>query len=70
MGQNIDRTLNKSGTITSYINLSIEIDGRTMDLQLLVTRLGNQRSILGFSWLNEHNPDIDWKTGEFKWWTL
>ena len=70
MGRNIDRTLNKSGTITSYINLSIEIDGRTMDLQLLVTRLGNQRSILGFPWLNDHNLDIDWKTGEFKWRTL
>ena len=41
-----------------------------MDLQLLVTGLGNQRIILGFPWLNEHNPEIDWKTGEFKWWTL
>ena len=41
-----------------------------MDLQLLVTGLGSQRIILGFPWLNEHNPDIDWKTGEFKWWTL
>ena len=67
---NIDGTLNKSRTITSYINLSVEIDGQAMDLQLLVTRLGSQRIILGFPWLNKHNPDINWKTGEFKWQTL
>ena len=70
MAQNIDGTLNKSRTITSYIDLFVEIDGQTMDLQLLITGLGNQRIILGFPWLNEHNLDINWKTGEFKWWTL
>ena len=67
MAWNIDGTLNKTGTITSFVDLSVEIDGRTMDLQLLVTGLGSQRIILGFPWLNEHNPDINWKTGEFKW---
>ena len=56
--------------ITSYVNLSVEIDRQTMDLQLLVTGLGGQRIILGFPWLNEHNPDINWRTGEFKWQTL
>ena len=67
MARNIDGTLNKSGTITLCVDISVEIDGRTMDLQLLVTGLGSQRIILGFPWLNEHNPDINWKTGEFKW---
>ena len=70
MARNIDGTLNKSGTITLCVDISVEIDGRTMDLQLLVTGLGSQRIILGFPWLNKHNPDIDWKTGEFKWRTL
>ena len=27
MAQNVDRTLNKSGTITSHVNLTMEIDG-------------------------------------------
>ena len=70
MARNIDGTLNKTRTITSYIDLRMEIDGRIMDEQLLVTGLGNQRIILGFLWLNEYNPDINWKTGEFKWRTL
>ena len=67
MARNIDGTLNKTGTITSYVDLTMKIDGRIMDIQLLVTGLGNQRIILGFTWLNECNPDINWKTGEFKW---
>ena len=70
MVRNIDGTLNKTRTITSYIDLRMEIDGQIMDEQLLVTGLGNQRIILGFLWLNEYNPDINWKTGEFKWRTL
>ena len=56
--------------ITSYVNLMMEIDGKLTDTRLLVTGLGSQRIILGFPWLNEHNPDIDWKTGVFKWRTL
>ena len=70
MVRNVDGTLNKSRMITSYVNLSVEINGQTMNLQLLVTGLGGQRVILGFPWLNEYNPDINWKTGEFKWQTL
>ena len=67
MARNVDGTLNKTGTITSYVNLTVKIDGRVTDIQLLVTVLGNQRIILGFPWLNKCNPDINWKTGEFKW---
>ena len=67
MAKNIDGTLNKTGMITSYVDLMVKIDGRIMDIQLLVTGLGNQRIILGFPWLNKCNPDINWRTGEFKW---
>ena len=67
MARNVDGTLNKTGTITSYVDLAVKIDGRIMDIQLLVTGLGNQKIILGFPWLNKHNSDINWKTGEFKW---
>ena len=67
MAKNIDRTLNKTGTITSYVDLTVKIDRQIIDIQLLVTGLGNQRIILRFPWLNECNPDINWRTGEFKW---
>ena len=68
--RNVDRTINKTGTINAYVDLMMEIDGKTMNVQLLVMGLGSQKIILGFPWLNEHNPDIDWKTGTFKWRTL
>ena len=64
---NMDGTKNKRGTIKTYVNLDLEINGRKTSTDLLVTELGKERIILGFSWLYEHNPDINWKTGEFSW---
>jgi hypothetical protein len=29
-----------------------------------VTRLGKQNLILGHTWLKEHNPEVDWRTGK------
>ena len=64
---NVDGTKNKQGTIKYYVNLNLEINGRKMTTKLLVTGLGKERIILGFPWLQEQNPDINWKTGEFSW---
>jgi hypothetical protein len=64
---NVDGTENKRGTIKTYVKLDLEINGRTTATELLVTGLGKERIILGFPWLSEHNPDINWKTGEFSW---
>jgi hypothetical protein len=65
MAYNVDGTKNKRGTITSFVKLKIKINERQMNLRLLVTGLGKQKIILGFPWLNEHNPDINWRTGKF-----
>ena len=43
------------------------VDGRTLNTRLLITELGQQKIILGYPWLQEHNPDIDWQTGKFNW---
>ena len=34
---------------------------------LLITGLGKQKMILGFPWLQKHNPIINWQIGTFKW---
>ena len=65
--RNVDGTENKKGRITSFVQLDLTINGRTTTTQLMVTGLGKQKIILGFPWLNEHNPNIDWKTGRFTW---
>ena len=33
----------------------------------MVTGLGKQKIILGFTWLNKHNPIIDWRNGKIEW---
>ena len=48
----------------NYI-LTVKINERQMDLWLLVTGLGKQRIILGFSWLNKNNPNITGKLAKF-----
>jgi hypothetical protein len=67
IARNVDGTENKHGKITSFVDLLLEIGGRTTNTRLLVTGLGKQKIILGFPWLNEHNPDINWGTGNFSW---
>ena len=67
IAQNVDGTRNKKGEITSFVNLDLIINRRTKRTKLLITRLGRQKIILGFPWLREQNPDINWQTGEFKW---
>ena len=53
--------------IKYYVNLNLEINGRKTTMELLATGLGKERIILGFPWLQEQNPDINWKTGKFSW---
>ena len=60
---NIDGTLNKKGTIRNYVDLPMTIFRKKTNEQLLVTGLGKIKVILGFTWLNEQNPLINWKTG-------
>ena len=63
----MDGTPNKKGTITQYIELEFKIHKRKRKHRLLVTGLGNQQIILGFTWLKEMNPIIDWKKRTLEW---
>ena len=64
---NVDGTENKKGTITYFIDLSFKINNKAFSTCLLVTGLGKQKIILVFPWLQEHNPEIDWKKGKIIW---
>ena len=64
---NVDGTINKKGTIKSYIELEFKINSRKFREWFYVTGLGKQKIILGFTWLQKYNPLIDWKTGKIKW---
>ena len=64
---NVDGTMNKKGTITSYIEADLQIGERITKTRFYVTGLWKQKVILGFPWLQDENPDVDWKTGEIRW---
>jgi transposase InsO family protein len=64
---NVDGTPNKRGTIRRYVDLNIEVHGMIRKERLLVTGLGKQKIILGFPWLRETNPIIDWEKGTLEW---
>ena len=64
---NVDGTPNKRGTITQYVDLDLTIHKRKRKHRLLVTSLGRQKIILGYPWLKEMNPLIDWRKGTLEW---
>ena len=64
---NVDGTINKKGTIKSYVELEFKINSRKFRKRFYVTGLGKQNIILGFTWLQKYNPLIDWKTGKIEW---
>jgi len=65
--RNVDRTLNKAGSIRFKVQLELKLGGRIFHEILLISRIGKQKIILGLPWLMKYNPDIDWWTGEIKW---
>ena len=67
IAKNVDGTTNKKGTIKNYVDLEFKINSRKFTERFYVTGLGRQKMILGFTWLNKHNPTINWKTGEITW---
>ena len=60
---NVDGTPNKLEQIRTKVELPITIGGRHIKEELYVTHLGKNEIILGFDWLQKHNPCINWKAG-------
>jgi hypothetical protein len=58
---NVDGTPNEAGAIREIVDVILRFEEHTERAQFAVTSLGNQDMILGYSWLEEHNPDVDWK---------
>jgi hypothetical protein len=60
---NADDTRNKA-TITHHANLTMTIQGHKSNTWAYVTELGAKTMIVGMTWLQEHNPVINWITGQ------
>ena len=66
---NVDGMEKKTGTITWYVDVNLQLGNRTTTTKLLVTGLGCQKIILGFPWFKEQNPEINRETGTLTWQT-
>jgi hypothetical protein len=63
---NVDGTANNAGAITDMANVILCYENHSERTQLAVTRLGKQSLILGYNWLCNHNPEINWQTKDVK----
>ena len=64
--RNIDGTQNQAGHITDFLELIITRGEKKIPARFYVTNLGNDRAILGYLWLRDFNPKIDWPTGRLE----
>jgi predicted aspartyl protease len=63
---NVDGTANDAGAITDIADVVLRYENHSERTQLTVTRLGKQSLILGYNWLHNHNPEINWQTKDVK----
>jgi len=52
--------------ITELADVVLCYEAHSKRTQLAVTKLGSQSILLGFNWLCEHNPKINWATKTVK----
>ena len=58
---NANRSLNKSGSITDFIEMNMIIGDHIEQISFAVTDLEKADLFLGYEWLQHHNSTIDWK---------
>jgi predicted aspartyl protease len=63
---NVDGTTNDAGAITDIADVILRYENHSEHTQLAVTCLGKQSLILGYNWLHNHNPEINWQTKDVK----
>jgi hypothetical protein len=63
---NVDSTANDAGMITNITDVILRYDNHSEHTQLAVIHLGKQSMILGYNWLHNHNPEINWQTKDIK----
>jgi len=63
---NVDSSPNEAGQISEVVNVVLYYKTHSKRILLAVSGLGKQSLILGYDWLKDHNPKIDWEKGEVK----
>jgi len=61
---NVDGSPNEAGRISKVVDVVLRYKTHAERTLLAVSSLGKQNMILGYTWLKDHNPEINWQTGE------
>ena len=64
--RNVDGSFNREGPIENTVEVNVYYKGHVERTEIDVIRGQKWGVILGMPWLERHNPEIDWKTGEVK----
>jgi len=61
---NVDGFPNEAGQISEVVDVLLRYKTHSERMLLAVSGLGKQSLILGYNWLKDHNPKVDWEKGE------
>jgi len=61
---NVDGFPNEAGQISEVVDVLLCYKTHSERMLLAISRLGKQSLILGYNWLKDHNPKVDWEKGE------
>jgi len=64
--RNINGTNNSRGAIIHQVEVNMYYKNHVERMRMDVCNLGETEVILGMLWLQAHNPEINWETGEIK----
>ncbi len=60
---NVDSIENKSGELKYYTDLQVQMGTNHTNLRFYLTKLGEQKAIMGYPWFAAAQPKIDWRHG-------
>jgi len=61
---NVDGSSNKAGQISKVVDVVLRYKTHSERTFLAVSNLGKQSMILSYTWLKDHNLEVNWQTGE------
>jgi len=61
---NVDGSPNEAGWISKVVDIVLRYKTHSERTLLAVSSLRKQNMILGYTWLKDHNPEVNWQTGE------
>ena len=63
---NVDGSPNEAGQISEVVDVVLYYKTHSKRTLLAVSSLRGQSMILGYTWLKNHNPKVNWQTGELQ----